>query len=496
MQKNVMVILCDQLRKDFLSCYGSTEIKTENIDKLMADGVLFTNCTTASPVCAPGRASMMTGRYVSDHNVWTNDVEFRDGVEYLPMRMKQNGYACGAFGKLHHFPGKDSKGFDVAYQMEENRLKDDDDYFQYLKALHPEAADLYARNERGHFSYPLAEYYEEWIANHAMNFIKENSATPFFTWVSFQGPHGPIDAPENNGVSTAKEISEPINPLFMPSCEVPRYRKSRGDMFSAESQKEYREGYAELIEIIDYEIGRIIDFLKENGKYDDTVIMFSADHGDLCGDYNMRQKGPFPYNAQLEIPFIMANHPDLPKNVTSDILVSNLDIGATALELAADEKVLGYSRSISQMYCDESKQRSVIYTEFCDSMKLVSTKEMRLAYYPFTGECELIKIDDETNNLADLPEYQVMKSKLLMDIIDFMVVARGVHIEAQDLTPKVQQGLKEKLPTYQDEIDIVFPIPSEGIRNQLRKDGLDADYNEFCKEKNVINSYGMYWVKN
>lgn len=127
MKNNVMVILCDQLRADFLSCYnGNSPVKTENIDLLVEDGVLFEHAVTASPVCAPGRACMMTGRYVSDHKVWTNDVPFRENIDYLPYRMKENGYACAAFGKLHHYPARDVKGFDEYWQMEENRLGDVD----------------------------------------------------------------------------------------------------------------------------------------------------------------------------------------------------------------------------------------------------------------------------------------------------------------------------------------------------------------------------------
>ncbi len=491
--KNVMVILCDQLRYDFLSCYGSTEINTPNIDKLAQDGVLFQHATTASPVCAPGRASMMTGRYVSDHNVWTNDVPFRENMEFLPQRMKDNGYVCGAFGKLHHYPKKDSKGFDVALQMEERRLGDDDDYYQYLKALHPEICDLYGMDSTGHFAFSLSEYYEEWIANNTMKFIAENADRPFFTWVSFQGPHGPIDAPHNNGISEKITISDPVNTAFVPPCEVPRYRKSRGDSDDMNSQRSYREGYAELVQLIDYEVGRLIDFLKEHGKYDDTVIIFSADHGDLCGDYNMRQKGPFPYRAQLEIPMIVTNHSQLPKNEKSDMLVSNLDIAGTVLDVACDTKPLGYSRSIAAMYNDKSLQRDVIFSEFCDSMKLVTTKTHKMAYYPFTGQCELIEHDNETINLAELPEYQVMKAQLLMHIIDFMVIARGIHIEAQDLTPMVQAGLSEKLPNYKDDLPLVFPIPAERQRDNLRRDGLDANYNEFCKDREIINCYGAYW---
>ncbi|ONI44921.1 hypothetical protein AN641_05415 [Candidatus Epulonipiscioides gigas] len=494
---NVMVILCDQLRPDYLSCYGNKQIKTPNIDSLYNDGVLFEHAITASPVCAPGRACMMTGRYVSDHNVWTNDVAFRDGIDFLPMRMKDNGYMCGAFGKLHHFPGKDSKGFDVAYQMEERRLQTEDDYYKYLKELHPEITDLYGHDEKGHFSYPLNEYYEHWMADKTIEFIKDNQTKNFFTWTSFQGPHGPMDAPiEDDGITEWIEMDAAIDVEHIPNSEVVQYRRMRQGVKPAKACRNYRSEYARMIQIIDYEIGRIITHLKENGLYENTVIIFSTDHGDLAGDYGMFQKGPMLHKSQLEVPMIVANHPELPKHTRSDILVSNIDIGATALKVAKDDKSFGYSRSMAEMYNNKELQRDVIYAEFCDSMKLVSNKEYRMAYYPFAGECELVKIDEELVNLADNPEYQEMKIKFLKDIIDFMVLAKGVQIETQDLTPKVQEGLVKKWPSYKKEIPIVFPIASKRERQNLIDGGLNGDYNEFCIERDdeIVQYYGKYWT--
>lgn len=491
MKKNVVVVLCDQLRADFLSCYQeASPAHTPHIDALAQDGLLCRHAVTASPVCAPGRACMMTGRYVSDHGVWTNDVPFREGLEYFPRRMQENGYRCGAFGKLHHFPAKDSKGFDVVFQMEENRLGWEDDYLKWLAERHPQNPVLFPMDGNGRFPYSPEEYYEYRIAEEAIHFMRGCKEAPFLAWVSFQGPHTPIDPPY---VEYTAEDSEPKSPDFSPPCEVPAYRKSRGNAFSWKEQCDYRKGYAQLVEFIDGQVGRLISFLKETGQYENTLILFSSDHGDLCGDYSMRQKGPFPYAAQLEIPLIVTNHPCLPKGEETDLLTGNLDLAATALSFAGDPRPLAYSRDLAAMYRDPSIRRSVIYSEFCDSMKVVSTQKYRLAYYPFTGQCEMFEIGRETVNLAEQPEFQSVKAEMLMHLIDFQVLAHGVRIEAQDLTPRVQAGLGEKWPGYQGEIPLAFPIAQEQERERLRRDGLDADYNEFCREHPILRSYGTYW---
>lgn len=493
MKNNVIVILCDQLRSDFLSCYNkNSPVSTPNIDKLAEKGTLFQHAVTASPVCAPGRASMMTGRYVSDHQVWTNDVPFREGMEYLPQRMADLGYACGSFGKLHHYPKKETKGFHEAWQMEENRLGEEDDYLKYLKELHPEVTDVWNINQDSKFKFTSDEYYESQIALRSIQFMeKHRNKQAFFTWISFQGPHTPMDPPDVEYDTT--EIPPPIEPDFTPPCEVANYRKSRNNTLNAKEIERYRLDYGKMLEFIDGKVGEILLYLEKHGLADNTTILFSADHGSLCGDYNMREKGPYLYQAQLEVPMIVSNHPDLPKNSTSTMLTSNLDIASTALELAGDSRPLGYSRGIATMYLNENYQYEKIYSEFCDSVKIISTKELRFSYYPFTGEMELVKIADERVNLSDDPKYQGIVQTFLKDIIDYMVISKGVHIEAHDLTPKVQQGLEKKLPHYQDEIPLVFPISTQKQINRLKEDGLDSNYNEFCKEKQLYRYYGKYW---
>ncbi len=490
-KKNIAVILCDQLRADFLSCYGFKGIQTPNIDRLAVEGIRFEKAITASPVCAPARASMMTGRYVSDHGVWTNDVPFRKGMDYLPQRVNEAGYRTGCFGKLHHFPARDTKGFQVAFQMEENRLGQEEDYYLWLKERKHEVENVFPQ-VNGNFPYERELYYENWIADRAMEFMHEEE-TPFFAWISFQGPHTPLDPFKNAQVDNGK-IPFDFQREFEPPCQVVNYRKERQDRhFTDEENREYREKYCCLIQELDYQVGRILNFLQKTGQYENTLIIFSADHGDMCGDYGMRQKGPFLYGAQLRIPMIIAHHPDLPCGVSSDLLTGNLDIASTILGYIGDQKPLGYSRDITKIYQKKEAPREVIYSEFCDSVKIVANHEYRFAYYPFSGEYELIRIDDETHSLQDQPEYHQTVITMLKHVIDFMVISKGVRIEAQDLTPLVQMGLLEKLPNYQNEIPLAFPIQNRQQIYNLESAGLDITYNEFCKEKQIYRSYGVYW---
>ncbi|MFI3169698.1 MAG: sulfatase-like hydrolase/transferase [Faecalibacterium sp.] len=499
MKRNVVVILCDQLRRDFLSCYGFAALQTTNIDALAAQGVRFDGATTASPVCAPARASMMTGRYVSDHGVWTNDVPFRDGIDFLPQRMNAAGYRTGAFGKLHHFPGRDGKGFSVCKLMEENRLNEADDYFQWLKEKHPEIENVFPHLENGDFAFSRQEYYEQWIADNAIGFVKENAEHPFFAWVSFQGPHTPMDPPHDVSVALDEDKIPAAKAVrFRSGCEVPDYRgvANYGGMSDA-ARADYRVRYCKMIGEIDRQIGRLVQTLKAAGVYENTTILFSADHGDMCGDYGMMQKGPMPYAAQFEVPMILANCPNVVQGSESSMPVSNLDIGATCLSIAGDEAPFGVSRPLHKMLAGTVPPHKAVFAEFCDSIKLLDTARYRFAYYPFTGQSQLFDKtlpDYELHNLANDPAHAVLKATLLMELMDYTILAKGARIEAQDFVPKVQEGLREKMPNFAAELPLVFPLQTEAHRERLRKEGYNADYNEFCKEHEILRHYGAYWL--
>lgn len=208
---------------------------------------------------------------------------------------------------------------------------------------------------------------------------------------------------------------------------------------------------------------------------ENTLMIFSADHGDLCNDYYMRQKGPFPYKAQLGIPMLLMVQGRIPEKVHSDMLVSNLDIPATVLQEATGQYTFACSRSMIQMMKDVTFQRKELFSEFCDSVKIISDRAFRFSYYPFSGEKVLFRLEDETTNLAQDREYAPIVQEYMGRIIDYLIVAKGILIEAQYLTPKVQKGMRELLPDFEEQIPLAFPIPEEAQRDRLRKEFLNAE---------------------
>lgn len=505
MHHNIIVILCDQLRADFLKCYGCHAVPTPNLDRLARDGVIFDRAITASTVCAPARASMMTGCYPSDHQVWTNDMPFRAGLDFLPHRMNAAGYVTAAFGKLHHFPALDGKGFQVFHPMEEGRLADAEPYLQWLRQRRPGVDGVWNMTD-GAFDFTEEQYYEHWIADQAIEFLEDHKRDgpnrPFMAWVSFQGPHGPNDPPpEVKGLCNDEELPSPLPRALHDHAALPeviRNRIVREPMPEGARLETFRLEYAEMIAAIDRQIGRILHWLDGEGLYDHTSIIFSADHGDMLGDYGICGKGPFPYRAQLEVPLIVANHPMIEGGSRSDALASNLDIGATCLAIAGDKEPFGYSRSLLNLAQSRpDKPREVNYSEFCDSIKTVEDHRYRFSYYPFTSACQLFDKEndpDETTNLADREEYAEVCRRFLAHVIDFMILSKGLRVEAHDFVADQQAGVAAKDPRYRERFPIAFPLNADE-RTWIQQAGMPSDINEFCRGKKVRRCYSApYWM--
>lgn len=500
-RRNLVVLLCDQLRPDFLPMYGGTAIATPNLDRLAGLGVVFDGAITQSTVCAPARASMMTGRHVSDHGVWTNDVPFRAGLETIAERLNALGYRTGAFGKLHHFPADDTKGFRVAHQMEEGRLGQQEPYLQWLRECHPEVRRIWNESNLT-FAFPEEEYYEHWIADRAIDFVQEPGDTPFLAWVSFQGPHGPFDPPpEAKGTCAADKLPPVLHRETDASLpETVRYRHCRetwGD--NPELTQARRVAYGEMVVCIDRQIGRILDALEKQGLLATTTFIFSADHGDMLQDFGLTAKGPFPYRGQLDIPLLVANHPRLAPGTRCAQLAGNIDIPGTLLAVAGDDHSIGVSRSLLDLAQPQPRfPREVILSEFCDSIRTVQDARWRYSYYPFENAAELYDRQndpDEQHNLAGQPEFAAIEIRLLRHLLDYAVVNKGPRVEAHDLGPRKQAGLLAKSPEALRDWPVAFPL-SAAERSRLQAAGLDADHNEFCRGLPLLRAYGKpYWAE-
>jgi len=519
-KRNVVLILVDQLRPDFIGPYGSDFIRTPTLDALASEGVTFDNAITASTVCAPARGAVLTGKFVSGHDAWTNDMPFKEGNVFLPERLNEAGYMTAAVGCSDHVRPDNSRGFQ--YQCIFDPGNPDGLYMKQLKAAYPKACKWAEDDGTMHFAYPEAHHFDRWNCDRATDFIAHYTKTgkapdgtapktagaPFFLYCGFLSPHAPLVPPHG--------LEDAVDPEKIPTvltthrqdiAPVEKYRRaflnSHEDLVNPEAavprRMQERRRYCEMIAHVDTLIARIVQSLKDNGIYEDTTIIFSSDHGSVDNDYNVVTKGPWPYRPQLFIPLIVANNPQLASNTHSDCLCGNLDIGATVLEIAGDFKAFGVSRSLIGMANGSVPEREINMSEFCDACKTLVDKQYTFTYYPFTGQtCLYDRIKDplETVDLSGKPEYAALERKFLMDVVDFMCLAKGVRLEAHDVVPEVRAGLEKKHPKFLDDFDIAFPLNSWKEVERVAAAGLDPDYNEFCRGRQLKAHYGAYFLSN
>ncbi len=523
-RRNVVMILCDQLRPDFLNAYGADFIPTPNIDALAANGVTFDNAITASTVCAPARASIMTGEFVSGHGGWTNDIPCRDGIKYLPERLNEAGYMTAATGCLDHAPAGNRIGFKYLMPFDfvpaYKDCCDGEKYMDFLKSRHPEATTPFAADGL-QYKYSEEDHFDRWATDRATDFIDsyvktgkapngaapEKEGAPFFLYCGLHEPHGPLRSPkEVEGTVDINKIPPLINSTRDDIGDVEKYRRAYLNPHEAlvdpesmtEERMEMRRAYCEMIVEVDALVGRIVKSLKDNGVYENTTIIFSSDHGSVDNDYNVLTKGPWPYKTQLFIPLIVSNHPRLKSGTRCDALCGNLDIGATVLDVVGDNARFGVSRSVIGLAEGTVPEREVNMSEFCDSSKTIVDKRYTYIYYPFAGQSYLYDRETdptEMTNLSGKPEYAELERKFLMHIVDFLAIAKGVRIEAHDLVPSVQEGLTKKDPKFLEKFDICYPLASMAQIERLKEAGLSWDFNEFCKGREIKAHYGVYFEK-
>ena len=135
-------------------------------------------------------------------------------------------------------------------------------------------------------------------------------------------------------------------------------------------------------------------------------------------------------------------------------------------------------------------------SEFCDTSKTIVDKRYTYIYYPFTGVSRLYdRINDpnECHNLIGDPAYAEIEKKFLMKVVDMMILAKGVRIEAHDMTPDTREGIERMHPKFLDNFDIAYPIATRAAQQRLRDAGLDADYNEFVRNRPIKAHYGVYF---
>lgn len=359
---NVILITCDQLRGDALHCAGAGFMHTPNLDALAASGVRFERACASNPICVPARATFTTGNpshiCTGNKNNWG---QIRDDQPKIAQHFADNGYRTYALGKLHYVPYVNPRlehGFHTVEICEEGRAirqrlnKDPDlwneEYDDYLKSVGwggYQRAHGIGNNDVHAGPSPLPEehYVDTWVMSRSLHYIeahrREHPDKPFFMWTSFIKPHSPYDPPEPfNRFYDPREIPPPAGgPEDLADRDriLSLWRAGYGwDRMGPEGVQYSRAHYFGLVTFLDKQVGRLLRYLDANGLREETVILFSADHGDHMGDHGIFFKSTF-MNGSVHIPCIFsAPGQGVPAGQVRDHLAGTEDALPTLCDLA------------------------------------------------------------------------------------------------------------------------------------------------------------------
>jgi arylsulfatase A-like enzyme len=383
---NILFFITDQQRADHLGCAGNPILKTPNLDRLASESVRFTNAYVANPICMPNRASIFTGMYPNMHGLRTAGMNLPEDTPTFTQTLLNRGYYTKAIGKIHlQFASpafkKDSWSAESANhwfsrewrpKMKENfpkpyyGLKDVElivghgeicsgHYFDWLEERAPHYIDEIKAKGWSHVFKPYYNtnmpeelYPTSFITERAIKFLEDYSQGnygnhPFFLFCSYPDPHHPVTPPGRyQKMYKPEDIKLPANFDDIHNLKNHKFLGTllnhpffRGMILRITTEDEVRNFTASTygdISMIDDSVGKILAALDKLSLANNTMVIYTSDHGDLMGDHGLILKGPCPFNGILNVPLIW-KVPGITKSGISDSLVSSIDISKTILSL-------------------------------------------------------------------------------------------------------------------------------------------------------------------
>ena len=469
---NILWICSDQQRWDTLGCYGNAFVETPNLDRLAREGVLFENAFCQSPICTPSRASFLTGRYPRTTRCRQNGQEIPADERLLPRILADVGYRCGLAGKLHLSPCNPSvcpemerridDGYEVFHWSHHSGPGwETNAYHQWLKGRgmtyterpHPESQHVT-------FGPEAEDHQSTWCAQMAIDFMEASAGTdrPWLFSVNFFDPHHPFDAPEALLERYADRLENIPLPAYTEGeldSKPPWQRREHeeaygGYPFGQMSERDHRLVRAScfaMCDLIDQQVGRMLETLERTGQLEDTLVVYMSDHGEMLGDHGIYLKGAHFYEPAVHVPLVLSQPGTLQPSKVSD-LVELTDLAPTFLDAAALPREPGMQgRSLWPALTgqpDAPPPRTDIYCEYYNAMPAdwgawhpvadkdpalgdhatmlrTQTHKLVVAHGHETGELyDLANDPGETRNLWNDPAHTNTQAVLLKRLADRM----------------------------------------------------------------------------
>lgn len=483
MKRNILLITSDQHHYSLMG-YNNPQIKTPNLDRLAAEGMVFDRAYCPNPTCTPSRASIITGQYPSQHGAWALGTKLPEDAPVVGDDFRRAGYRTGLIGKAHFSPVVGTEEFP---SLESRQSLDDLEFWRSFKGIFYGFEDIDLNRDHGnsnagqHYAMWLEEqgltnwreyfkesggdagtdgfiwklpekyHYTHWITERAGARLEEykRNRENFFLWISHPDPHGPNVAPERWAnmydpkmidVPTITDGEHDRNP---PHHQLTQRVKPDRSMYVEEGgsdchgihshlhkHKNAAEAVATLygrVSMMDHYIGKTLDKLEELGLAEDTLVVFTTDHGDFFGQHGLHGKGAFHYEDMIRLPFIARLPGMIDAGSRTNAMLSLVDLAPTFLDIAGIDiprRMTGKSQRSVLAGAAEAVRDHVIVENHHQptTLHLKTYVDARYKITVYFNQCygELFDLENdpgEVNNLWDDPDSQLLKSELMLKYI-------------------------------------------------------------------------------
>ena len=430
---NVLFIISDQHQQKVTGCYGHDFVQTPNIDRLAAQGTRFTTAYTNSPICVPARAALATGRYVHETGYWDNSHPYDDRIDSWHHMARERGANVVSIGKLHFRHDCDPAGFDQQI-IPMHMVGVFGDVRECVKR--PLAPPLKRSRTAEQIGVGESDYtkYDNNVTNRTCEWLRDkgtsNARKPWVLMSSFVCPHPPHIAPQafydlyDDLVIPIPKLSDKNAPVH-PWIQLQQRSRNHEDFLTPESKQVLLKAYYGCTTFMDDNVGKVLAALDESGLRDDTIVIYTSDHGENLGARGLWGKSNM-YEEACALPMIISGK-GVPKAKVCTTPVTLIDIAPTILdaighnEIAAKESLSG--ASLIQTSKAVNNPNKIAFSEYFAAAADRATYMIRkgkFKYIHYVGyEPELFDLEadpEELNNLASDSAYQLIVEEYQSDL--------------------------------------------------------------------------------
>jgi uncharacterized sulfatase len=478
---NILLITTDQQHHRTLGAVNPA-ISTPGLDRLVREGTRFERAYCADPTCTPTRASIITGRHPSQHGAWSLGTKLPESEPTVGDHLQAAGYATGLIGKAHfqplvttaEFPSIEA--YPVLHDLDFWREFNGPYYgFGHVELLRNHTSEAHAGQhyalwleERGcsdwrryfqpptgtwdparqhRWTMPAELHYNAWIAERTAAFIDRavDARTPFFAWASFPDPHPPYLVPEpwdtmyDSDLLDVPELMPGEHERNPPHFDLTQERDPdfsewaesgqpiqgfASHLRDPEERRRLVATYYGMVSFTDHHIGRLLEHLDATGIGEETIVIFTTDHGHFYGQHGLQAKGPFLYEDLIRVPFLVRKPKVIPAGRVSAAIQSHVDIAPTVLGMAGvpiPRTMTGIDQQdVWRGTADQARDHAIV--EFHHEPTTLNLRTYVDARYKLTvyqgrtdGELfDLVADPEEQGNLWSQPESAALKSELLL----------------------------------------------------------------------------------